>query len=106
MASAIQGTNGTLPEPQVDLVSAVAGTGSAGNSVAVAAPATPPPATDDSTDISALSAILANAVAAASAQSSIRPPLVASIKAQIAAGMYGPSLSSVADAIARALAVS
>ncbi len=106
MASTIQGINGALPDQQIDLVSAskIAGT-PAPTDAAKAAPTPPPPnAANDATDLSALSAVLANAVAAASAQSKIRPPLVAAIKAQIAAGMYGPDLSSVANAIVKALA--
>ena len=105
MASVIQGTNGALPDQQIDLVSAskIAGTSATGDA-SQAAP-TPPPsqAAGDTTDISALSAILASAISAASAKSPIRPPIVAAIKAQIEAGMYGPNLSQVADAIVQAL---
>ena len=102
MASSIQSLNGALPDPQIDLASA----GKISSTEAAASATTSEPSTassNDSTDISALSAILANAVAAASAKSPVRPPLVSQIKAQIAAGMYGPDLSSVADAIVRAL---
>jgi len=107
MASTIQGLNGALPDQQIDLASASKiATTSAPVDAAQAAP-TPPPtvAGNDATDLSALSAILANAIATASAESPIRPPVVSAIKAQIAAGMYGPNLSSVADAIMRALTI-
>jgi hypothetical protein len=106
MASSIQGLNGALPG-QVDLASA-----SRISNAQVPAdptPAAPAPAPVEyagaSTDLSALSAILANAIATASAQSSVRPPVVSAIRAQIAAGMYGPNLSDVAQAVARALMV-
>jgi flagellar biosynthesis anti-sigma factor FlgM len=106
MASSIQGLNGALPDQQIDLASAgkISGT-EAGADVTATAPAPTPATSGDTTDISALSAILANAISAASAESKIRPPVVSEIKAQIAAGMYGPDLSSVADAIVRALSV-
>jgi flagellar biosynthesis anti-sigma factor FlgM len=106
MVSSIQGPNGALPDQQIDLVSASKISGAEAPTGAAQAP-TPasPPAANDATDLSSLSAILANAVAAASAQSPIRPPIVSAIKAQIAAGMYGPDLSSVAEAIVRALSV-
>jgi len=107
MASTIQGLNGALPDQQIDLVSAskISGTPAPADATQVAP--TPPPAqaVNDATDLSALSTILANAIATASAESPIRPPVVSAIKAQIAAGMYGPNLSSVADAIMRALTI-
>lgn len=107
MASTIQGLNGALPDQQIDLVSAskISGTPAPADATQVAP--TPPPAqaVNDATDLSALSAILANAIATASAESPIRPPVISAIKAQIAAGMYGPNLSSVADAIVRALTI-
>jgi anti-sigma28 factor (negative regulator of flagellin synthesis) len=108
MASSIQGLNGILPDQQIDLANAgrISGTEAAANTAeAASAPSSASSAstTSDATDISALSATLANAVAAASAKSPIRPPIVSAIKAQIAAGMYGPDLSSVAAAIVRAL---
>jgi hypothetical protein len=107
MASSIQGLNGALPDQQIDLVSAskISGTQAPADATQVAP--TPPPLQEvnDATDLSALSAVLANAIATASAQSSIRPPVISAIKAQIAAGMYGPNLSNVADAIVRALGV-
>ncbi len=107
MATPIQGMNGALPDQQIDLVSAskISGTPASGDATQVAPPSPPPQEAGDSTDLSALSAILATAVAAASARSPIRPPVVASIKAQIAAGMYGPDLSAVAGAIIKALSV-
>jgi len=106
MASSIQGLNGALPDQQIDLASAgkISGTEAPANAT-TSATTSSVSATSDTTDISALSAILANAIAAASAKSPVRPPNVATIKAQIAAGMYGPDLSSVADAIVRALSV-
>ena len=105
MASSIQGLNGTLPDPQIDLASAgkTSGTEAAADATATASAPQPASASSDSTDISALSAILANAISAARTKSPVRPPVVSQIKAQIAAGMYGPDLSSVADAIVRAL---
>jgi hypothetical protein len=107
MASSIQGLNGALPDQQIDLVSAskISGTEAPSSAAQVAPIPASPPAANDATDLSTLSGILANAVAAASAQSPIRPPIVSAIKAQIAAGMYGPDLSSVAEAIVRALSV-
>ena len=105
MASTIQGLLVALPDQQIDLVSASKISGTQASADAAQVAPTPPPAqaVNDATDLSALSAILANAVATASAQSPIRPPMVSAIKAQIAAGMYGPDLSSVAEAIVRAL---
>jgi hypothetical protein len=107
MASSIQGLNGALPDQQIDLVSAskISGTEAPTNATQLAPTPVPTQEANDATDLSALSAILANAVAAASAQSPIRPPVVSAIKAQIAAGMYGPNLSSVAEAIVKALSV-
>jgi hypothetical protein len=107
MVSSIQGLNGALPDQQIDLVSAskISGTEAPNGAPQVALTPASPPAANDATDLSSLSAILATAVAAASAQSPIRPPIVSAIKAQIAAGMYGPDLSSVAEAIVRALSV-
>ena len=107
MASTIQGLNVALPDQQIDLVSAskISGTGAPTSATQVAPTPAPTQGANDATDLSALSAILANAVATASAESPIRPPVIASIKAQIAAGMYGPDLSSVADAIVRALSI-
>jgi|SRR5689334_9691227 hypothetical protein len=107
MATSIQGLNGALPDLQIDLASASKVSGSQAPADATQAASVAPPATaaNDATDLSALSAILANAVASASAQSPVRPPVVATIKAQIAAGMYGPNLSSVATEIIRALSV-
>ena len=106
MASTIQGLNGALPDQQVDLVSASKISGN--QALTDTTPAAPPPAAEATsgavTDLSALSALLANAISAASAQSPIRPPIISAIKAQIAAGMYGPDLSDVAATIARALA--
>ena len=106
MATSIQGLNGALHDPQIDLVSAskISGTPASGDATQVAPSPAPAQAPSDSTDISALSAILASAIAAASARSPVRPPVIAAIKAQIAAGMYGPDLSSVAQAIVQALA--
>ncbi len=107
MASSIQGFTGALPDQQIDLVSAskISGTEAPASATQIA----PTPATaqgaNDATDLSALSAVLANAVAVASAQSPIRPPVISAIKAQIAAGMYGPDLSSVAQAIVKALSI-
>jgi flagellar biosynthesis anti-sigma factor FlgM len=105
MTSPIQGSNGALPGQPIDLVSAskITGTQPSGDATQVAPAAPPPQETNDATDLSALSAVLARAIAAASAASPIRPPIVAAIKAQIAAGTYGPDLSSVAAAIVRAL---
>jgi hypothetical protein len=106
MASSIQGLNGALPDPQIDLVSAskISGNQAAADATQVAPAPLPSQGANDATDLSALSAILANAIAAASAASPIRPPVISAIKAEIAAGMYGPDLSSIAGAIIRALA--
>jgi|SRR5580698_10367628 anti-sigma-28 factor FlgM len=107
MISSIQGSNGALSDQQIDLTST--SKISSGSAPASATQAAPTPAPTQSpgagTDLSALSMVLANAVASASAQSSIRPPVVSAIRAQIAAGMYGPNLSDVAQAVARALTV-
>jgi hypothetical protein len=106
MASTIQGLNGALPDQQIDLVSAskIAGNQAVTDAPKAAPPPAPVAAAGAVTDLSALSAILAGAISAASAKSPIRPPIVSSIKAQIEAGMYGPDLSDVAATIARALA--
>ena len=108
MASTIQGLNGVLPDQQVDLASAskIAGNQALTDTTPVAPPPAPEAASGAVTDLSALSALLASAISAASAQSPIRPPILSAIKAQIAAGMYGPDLSDVAATIARALASS
>jgi len=105
MASSIQGLNGALPDQQIDLASAskISSTQASADATQAAPTPSPSASASDATDLSALSAILANAIAAASAQSRIRPPIISQIKAQIAAGMYGPDLSSVAEAIVRAL---
>ena len=107
MVSSIQGLNGALPDQQADLASAskISGSQASGDATQVAPTPPPPQGVNDSTDLSALSAILSRAIATASAESTIRPPLIDSIKAQIAAGTYGPDLSSVAAAIVRAFAV-
>jgi flagellar biosynthesis anti-sigma factor FlgM len=107
MASSIQSLNGALPDQQIDLVGASKISGNQVAASATEAAPTPAPAqaAADGTDLSALSATLANAIASASAKSPIRPPVIAQIKAQIAAGMYGPDLSSVAEAIVRALSL-
>jgi hypothetical protein len=106
MTSTIQGLNGALPDQQVDLVSAskTSGTQALTDTTPVAPPPAPEAASGAVTNLSALSAALANAVSAACAQSPIRPPIISAIKAQIAAGLYGPDLSDVAAAVARALA--
>jgi flagellar biosynthesis anti-sigma factor FlgM len=106
MASSIQSLNGALPDQQIDLVSASKISGAQAPADATQVAPTPPAAqaVNDATDLSSLSAILASAVAAACAESPVRPPVVATIRAQISAGMYGPDLSRVADAIVRALA--
>ena len=105
MASIIQGVNGALPNQPLQLASANRTSSSqAATDASQAAPVAASSATSrDGTDLSALSALLADAVATASAQSPVRPPIVSAIKAQIAAGMYGPALSDIAAAVANAL---
>jgi hypothetical protein len=104
MVSSIQNLSGALPD-QIDLASLnqTSGSQAAQDAGSSAAPPPPQPTVNDITNLSALSATLARAIAAASELSNFRPPLVASIKAQIAAGMYGPDLSSVAQAVSQGL---
>jgi anti-sigma28 factor (negative regulator of flagellin synthesis) len=104
MASIIQGVNGVLPNPLQIASANRTSSSQAATDASQAAPVAASSATSgDGTDLSALSALLADAVATASAQSPVRPPIVSAIKAQIAAGMYGPALSDIAAAVASAL---
>lgn len=57
----------------------------------------------DATNLSKLGNIIASAAKAAGSQSSIRSGLVASLKAQIAAGTYHPDPDEVAARVAAAL---
>ena len=57
----------------------------------------------DTTDLSDLGSFIATAAKQAGAQSSIRPDVVASLKAQLAAGTYHPDLDEVAARVAAAI---
>jgi len=57
----------------------------------------------DTTDLSDLGSFIATAAKQAGAQSSIRPDLVASLKAQLAAGTYHPDPDEVAARVAAAI---
>ena len=104
MANSIPGIGGSSASRQVDIVetSRASKQGVAGTSQSASDRAASPPASD-TTDLSNLGNFIADAAKAASAQSSIRPELVASLKAQIAAGTYRPDPDEVAARVAAAL---
>jgi negative regulator of flagellin synthesis FlgM len=101
MANSITSIGGSSPNNQVDLLEttratqqSVQGTQS---STAIA------PQAGDATNLSSLGNLIATAVKHASGQSSMRSDLVASLKAQIAAGTYNPDPNEVAARVAAAI---
>ena len=104
MANSIPGIGGSSSSSQVDLLE----TSSASKpGVQVASSSTgelaSPQQANDATDLSNLGKFIATAVKSAGARSSIRPDVVASFKAQLAAGTYHPDPNEVAARVAAAL---
>jgi flagellar biosynthesis anti-sigma factor FlgM len=104
MANSIPGIGGLSPSQQVDIVetSPAPKQGIVGSSQSAGDSASSQPASD-TTDLSSLGSFIAFAAKAANAQSSMRPGLVASLKAQIASGTYHPDPDEVAARVAAAL---
>ena len=104
MANSIPGIGGSSSSQQVDLVetSRAAKQGFQGATQSADDPASPA-RVGDSTSLSNLGGFIATAVKRAGVQTSIRPELVASLKAQIAAGTYHPDPDEVAARVVAAL---
>lgn len=104
MANSIPGIGGSSPSPQVDIVetSRASKQGIGGSPQSAGDSATSRPASD-TTDLSKLGSFIAGVAKAANSQSSIRPGLVASLKAQIASGTYHPDPDEVAARVAAAI---
>lgn len=104
MANSIPGIGGSSASQQVDIVetSRASKQSVQGTSQSASDPASSPQASD-STSLSNLGNFIATAAKLAGAQSSIRPEVVASLKAQIAAGTYHPDPDEVAARVAAAL---
>jgi len=62
-----------------------------------------PPAPADATSLSPLTNFLGTAISGAQSQSSVRPDLVAQLRAQLAAGTYQPDKTAVAASVYRAI---
>jgi flagellar biosynthesis anti-sigma factor FlgM len=104
MANSIPGIGGSSASQQVDIVetSRASKQSVQGTSQSASEPASSPQSSD-STSLSNLGNFIATAAKLAGAQSSIRPEVVASLKAQIAAGTYHPEPDEVAASVAVAL---
>jgi len=104
MANSIPGIGGSSPGPQIDLLetsrASKQGVQGASSSASDRAPSTP---VSDATELSNLGNFIARAAKLAGAQGSIRPEVVAALKAQIAAGTYRPDPDEVASRVAAAL---
>lgn len=105
MANSVTSIGGTAANPPTDAVESARGSGQAVQNASqnAAVDDTSQQQTADATDLSTLAAFIANAAKAASSQSSIRTDLVASLKAQIAAGTYHPDPDEVAAVVAAAI---
>jgi hypothetical protein len=104
MANLIPGIGGSSSSQQVDLVetSRAAKQGVQGAAQSVEDPASPA-SVGDATSLSNLGSFIATAAKRAGGHTSIRPEIVASLKAQIAAGIYHPDPDEVAARVAAAL---
>jgi flagellar biosynthesis anti-sigma factor FlgM len=104
MANSITGIGGSSSSPQVDLLSTSVATKQAAlGGSQVSNENTSPTVENDATSLSSLGSFIAKVSALAAGQSSIRPEVVASIKAQITAGTYRPDPDKVAARVAAAL---
>ncbi len=104
MANSIPGIGGSSASQQVDIVETSRASKQSVQSTSQSAsdPASSTPVSD-ATSLSNLGNFIATAAKLAGAQSSIRPEVVASFKAQIAAGTYHPDPDEVAASVAAAL---
>ena len=104
MANSIPGIGGSSSSQQVDVLETSRATKR--NVQDVAQGANDPASTSeasDATSLSNLGSFIATAARRAGAQGSVRPEVVASLKAQIAAGTYHPDPDEVASRVAVAL---
>jgi flagellar biosynthesis anti-sigma factor FlgM len=104
MANSIPGIGGSSSSQQVDIgetsrASKQSVQGASQNSGDLASPVQ----VGDTTSLSNLGNFIATAVRRAGGQSSIRPEVVASLKAEIAAGTYHPDPNEVAASVAASL---
>jgi flagellar biosynthesis anti-sigma factor FlgM len=104
MANSIVSVGGTSPNTQTDIleVSRAPQQGVQSSSQS-SNDAVAPSEVGDATELSGLGNFIATAAKRASGQSSMRSDLVASLKAQIAAGTYHPDPNEVAARVAAAI---
>ncbi len=100
MANPVQGVGGALSAPQIENAGASRQSAGAPSQAADVALQQQP---GDRADLSALGKLIGTAAKAAIAQNSFRADLVASLKAQIAAGAYHPDPDEVAARVAAAI---
>ena len=103
MANPIQGVGGALPAPQIENAGASQASRQSVSASPQAADVAPQQQAGDGADLSALGNFIGTAAKAAMAQNSFRADLVASLKAQIAAGTYHPDPDEVAARVAAAI---
>lgn len=103
MANSIPGVGGSSSSPQVDILGTSRASTQSVQPTAQSASNSASVQLSDATNLSSLGNFIATAVQLAATQSSIRPEVVASLKAQIAAGTYSPDPDEVAASVAAAL---
>lgn len=103
MANSIAGVGGASPSPQTDILEVSRAPQNSVQGSPRSTSAAEPPKINDATELSSLGNFIATAAKRASGQSSMRSDLVASLKAQIAAGAYHPDPNEVAARVAAAI---
>ena len=104
MANSIPGIGGSSASQPVEITDASrASKKDVQGGLPSAGDLTSSPQASDTIDLSNLGSFIATAAKQAGAHSSIRPELVASLKAQIAAGNYHPDPDEVASRVAAAI---
>jgi flagellar biosynthesis anti-sigma factor FlgM len=103
MANPVQGVGGALSAPQIENAGASQASRQSAGAPSQAADVALQQQPGDRADLSALGKLIGTAAKAAIAQNSFRTDLVASLKAQIAAGAYHPDPDEVAARVAAAI---
>lgn len=104
MANSIPGIGGSSSSQQVDVSETSRATKrSVQDAAQIANDPAPPGQASDATSLSNLGSFIATAARRAGGQGSVRPEVVASLRAQIAAGTYQPDPDEVASRVAVAL---
>jgi|SRR5580698_3372352 negative regulator of flagellin synthesis FlgM len=103
MANSITGVGSSSSAGQAELIQTSRTSAQSIQNASQSEVAAAPTEVTDATDLSNLGNLIATAAKRAGTQPSIRSGLVASLKAQIAAGTYNPDLNQVAARVAAAI---